>query len=54
MCALCVEILKDKMTLREVGEALTEFSIPEGHEAELDKVIEDKYGKDALDFEGGD
>ncbi len=48
MCLLCVEIQKGQMTIREVTRAYTEIKIPREHEAELLKVIEEKYDFEEL------
>ena len=48
MCVLCVEIQKQRMTVREVASAYREFAIPEGHEKELHDTIENNYDKDEV------
>ncbi len=47
-CYLCIEIIKDRITLPEALYAMKEFVVPEGHNAELVKTIEDKFGKDKV------
>lgn len=44
MCMLCVEIQKQKMTRREVARAYREFSIPDGHFADVMVEIQKHYG----------
>jgi hypothetical protein len=46
---LCVEIQKDRMSLKEAAAAYREIVVDKDHVKELDKVIVDKYGQD--DFE---
>lgn len=44
MCLLCVEIQKDKITFREVYQALGEFTIDPNHKEEFMQLIDDKFG----------
>jgi len=51
MCVLCVEIQKQKMTIREVARAYAETeekAFNDGHVEELLDVVDATYGVDAL------
>ncbi len=48
MCLMCWEIQKDRMKVNEVVRALREFVPPKEHEEELQQVIFDKYGVEAV------
>ncbi len=39
MCAMCVEIMRSRMTSAEAIKARGEFIVPEDHAAELDALI---------------
>lgn len=47
-CALCVEIQKDSMTLREAARAYSEIVVSREHEEELQDILVEKYGLDNL------
>jgi hypothetical protein len=52
---MCLEIQKDRMTLKEVLRARGEFVVPEDHRIELEEVISSKfkgevYQKEATEF----
>lgn len=51
MCVMCVEIMKDKITVREVARALREFPIPEKHEEEFFKTVFEKFDKEEFFLE---
>lgn len=46
MCMLCLEVIKDRITLPETLYAMKEFVVSEEHKVELVKTIEDKFGVD--------
>lgn len=48
MCILCVEIMKGKITAKEVNRALIEFVPQPDHEASLNEVIEQNYTADEI------
>ncbi len=43
MCLLCVEIQKQKMTVKEVARAYCEFDFPQEHTSEISDVIKKNY-----------
>ena len=61
-CMLCIEIIKDRITLPETLYAMKEFVVPKEHKAELVKTMEDTFGVDKVidavidlhHFEGAD
>ncbi len=48
MCIMCLEIQKDRMTLKEMGNALSEFVVEPGHIDELLNVAKTKFGPEQV------
>lgn len=48
MCTFCVEIQKQKMTIKEVARAYREFEVPENHNGDIMAVIDDNYSLDDI------
>jgi hypothetical protein len=42
MCILCIEIRKDKMTVKEIASAYMEMKIPPNHDTEIAKLLVEK------------
>lgn len=57
MCILCVEIQKQRMTLKEAVSAYREMVVDKAHLKELQESINERYGQDnfeeALQEAGG-
>lgn len=43
MCLLCIEMMKGKMTIREIGRALMEIKLEDSHEDDFLKALSEKY-----------
>jgi len=46
---MCLEIEKDRITIHEVVRAMGEYDVPEDHEDELMKLIENKWTVEEID-----
>lgn len=47
MCILCVEIMNDRITVREAVRARKELHATVDHADEINEVIEEKFGREA-------
>lgn len=45
---LCIEVMKGKMTIREIGRALMEIKIEDEHEDDFLKALAQNYSRNEL------